>query len=111
MSLDLREGDTLVLGGKEYPVKSCAEWPWSLASQILASFATQTASTKRSPAIVNGKRGAPATNLASVKCTPAYPASADVAQRAGLDTPHELLQVYVDGGDVCYELVLEDLKR
>ena len=24
--LDVREGDFLVVGGREYPVRSCAEW-------------------------------------------------------------------------------------
>jgi hypothetical protein len=27
-SPDVREGDVLVTGGKEYPIRSCAEWDW-----------------------------------------------------------------------------------
>ena len=26
---DIREGDILVASGKDYPIKSCAEWVWS----------------------------------------------------------------------------------
>lgn len=27
-AVDVREGDVLVVDGKEYPIRSCAEWKW-----------------------------------------------------------------------------------
>ena len=110
MALDLREGDILVVAGAEYPIRSCAAWEWG-HGRAMQRMCTKTATTKRSPAVSGGKRGVPVTKLFDLRCTPLDPLTAELAQRVGLDTPHELLQTYVDGGDVYYELVLEDLKR
>ena len=110
MALDLREGDTLVVGSTEYPIKSCASWRWLYGAGI-ARLATETASTKRPPAVVAGKRGAPVTLLASIQCTPLDPADPEIRQRLALETPHELLQTFVNGGDVFYHLIVEELKR
>lgn len=111
MALDIREGDLLVAGGIEYPIRSCADWTWGYYSSGIRRLLTVTASTKRAPALVDGKRGAPATNLTGIKCMPLDPADAEVVQRLGLETPHELLQTIVDGGDQFYALILEELKR
>ena len=61
-------------------------------------FATVTASTKRTPAIASGLFGTAAASIASLKCTPLDPLTPEVAMRAGLDTPHELLQTFTEGG-------------
>jgi hypothetical protein len=61
-------------------------------------LATVTASTKRAAAPVSGKTSAPVANLTSLKCTPLDPVDAELSKRLGLDTPHELLQTFVDGG-------------
>jgi hypothetical protein len=115
MSLDIKEGDVLVVGANEYPIRSCAEWSWRY-SRTFRRMATVTASTKRNPALVSGKRGAPVANLTGVKCTPLDPVDPELAVklrsgRSDLGTPHELLVTFVDGGNVFYRLVLEDLKR
>lgn len=108
-----------------------------MSSASFTRLTTVTASTKRA-VMVSGKRGTPATNIASLKCTPLDPVNSEIAQRLGLDTPHELLQTYTEAadivegdflvvgakeypikavadwqwGDVVYRhLVLEDLKR
>lgn len=60
-------------------------------------LATVTASTKRPPAVSSGKRGAPATNIVSLSCTPLDPVNAEIQQRLQLKTPHELSQTFVDG--------------
>lgn len=60
-------------------------------------FATVTASTKRAPAISGGKRGTPVTEIASLRCTPLDPVDAELRQRLSLETPHELMQTFVDG--------------
>jgi len=68
------------------------------SSGSFARLATVTASTKRPPAISSGKRGAPAENVASLVCTPLDPVDAELRQRLALDTPHALLQTFVDNG-------------
>ena len=110
MSLDIKEGDFLTVGGVDYPIKACSVWQWRYG-RAMRRFLTVTATTKRTPTVTNGKRGAPTTKLTNVRCMPLDPASPEVAQRVALDTPHTLLQTVVDGGDTFYELVLENLKR
>lgn len=109
-TVDIVVGDVLVVGGKDYPIRSVAEWdgfpPGSLAFKRMA---TVTASTKRSPALSSGVRGAMTTNLASVKCTPLDPVDPDLRSRLKLNTPHELLECFVDGTPYL-RLILEDLK-
>ena len=61
-------------------------------------LAYETASTKRPPAIASGKRGDPVENIASLFCIPLAPIDPNVTLRLGLDTPHELLQTFVDDG-------------
>lgn len=114
MALDIMEGDYLVVGLKEYPIRACQEWTWTRPGAAgIRRFATLTASTKRQPAIVGGKRGAPETKLTGVKHTPLDPLTVtpEIRERFDLQTPHELLETYVNGGDVFYRLVLEDLKK
>lgn len=113
MALDIKEGDYLVVGTKEYPIRFCEEWAWYAGSGIKRLLRV-TASTKRQPAISGGKRGAAETKLTGVRCTPLDSInqySPDIRNRVELNTPHELLQTIVDGGDVFYQLYLEDLKR
>lgn len=111
MALDIREGDVLVVSSTDYPIRSCAEWSYRYARRGMKRLTSVTASTKRAPAISSGKRGTPAVNLTGLACTPLDPVDAEIRQRLGTDTPHELLQTFVDGGDTFYHLVIEDLKR
>lgn len=39
--LDIAEGDLLVLGGVEYPVRAVEEWPWSDGSTFLRVLVEQ----------------------------------------------------------------------
>lgn len=110
MSLDILTGDIYVVGANEYPIRACAAWAW-YAGRGMRRLLKVTASTKRQPAMSSGKRGAPVTNLTGLRSTPLDPLSPEIAERLALDTPHTLLQTFVDGGDVFYDLVLEDLKR
>lgn len=61
---------------------------------------TITASTKRPPAIVGGKRGEMVAHLASVQIAPLTSVSSEVALRAGLDSPYALLQTFADDVDI-----------
>ena len=108
--IDVREGDVLVLGGADYPIKSCEAWPWPAGTRGVVPFLGATASTKRSPGIVNGKRGEPAVHLTGVRSTALYPATPDILKREDLQTPHTLLMAYLDGSDTVYALVVEDLR-
>lgn len=63
-------------------------------------FLTVTAGTKRAPAIAGGKRGTPVTQVASFLCTPLDPVDAEVRQRLGVQTPHELLQTFTKETDI-----------
>lgn len=63
-------------------------------------FLTITASTKRSPAISGGKRGAAVTQLASLTTTPLWPVDPEVRQRLALNSPHEVLETYTLATDV-----------
>ncbi len=67
-----------------------------MTSKSFARAANVTASTKRPPTIASGKRGAPTTNIASLSCTPLDPIDPELRQRLALETPHELLQTFVD---------------
>ena len=65
---------------------------------IFTLMATVSASTKRTPAVSNSKFGTAASSIASLSCFPLDPVNAEIAARMGLDTPHELLQTFVEGG-------------
>ena len=80
-------------------------WPW-LYWQLppvvrrdagFALSATLSASTKRSPTVSGGKRGTPEVHLVDIWVTPLDPVDPETRQRLALNTPHELLQSFVDG--------------
>lgn len=64
-----------------------------------SKLATITASTKRAGYDAGeGKKTAPVENVASLSCTPLDPVDPELRERLALDTPHELLQTFVDAG-------------
>lgn len=110
--MDLQEGDLLVVAGKEYPIKSCAEWASNrMNTPGFRRMANVAASTKRAPAMAGGKIAAAATRLTGLKCTPLDPVSPDIQKRVALDAPMELLQTFLTDGAGFVHLVLEDLKK
>ena len=60
-------------------------------------MATFSASTKRNPAPVGGKRGAPAVNLSSVSHVGLLPLSKEILERYVLESPIEGFVTYVSG--------------
>ncbi len=68
----------------------------SSPSRSFTLFDTVAASTKRNPTVASGKRGTATTNISSLACTPLDPVSAEVANRFGLNTPHEIMETFVD---------------
>lgn len=66
-------------------------------------MANVTAATKRPPALdANGQRGEPASNIASLSCTPLDPADGEQARDLAirlsrvLESPIQILQTFVD---------------
>ena len=110
--MDILEGDTLVVGSKEYPIKECGEWSTDKMNTLgFRRMANVTASTKRPPAISGGKRGEATTKLSGLKCTPLDPVSSEIRKRVALDTPMELLQTFLTDGSGFVHLVVEELKK
>ena len=65
-------------------------------SDAFSQFATTTASTKRSPAAVDGKIGSPETYLAGLSITPLMPLDQETALSLALNSPREAKQTFVD---------------
>ena len=107
MTVDIDTGHVLVVDSVEYAIRKCNPW-LDLVTDSVLSMMTKTASTKKPPAIVSGKRGEPATNLTGLHCSPVWPASNETREREMLKTPINLYECYVDGTDTIYHLVLED---
>jgi len=104
--MDIREGNFLVISGKEYPIKSCADWIDPLMdTRSFSHLATISCSTKRT------QKGNPATNLTGLKCIPLMPVDPELRRRLGLETPHEIKQTFITDGAGFVQLVVEELKR
>lgn len=120
MTLDIREGDTLVLGGNEYPIRAVGVWKWDGAASLgMQRMLTETASTKRPPAVAGGKRGAAQTYLTGIKCSPLDPADpawrAEVFSRdSRLDTLKsyaQMMETTVDDDGRFLRLMVEQVKQ
>jgi len=61
---------------------------------MLRSLCTVTASTKRNPAPVAGRIGAPVTSLSSLAVTPLWPAGAETVRTLDLNSPREFKECY-----------------
>lgn len=111
--LDIVEGDILVMvvGGKEYPIKSCAEWESDRMNTAgFRRMAKKACKTKRAGSVSSTDAGQIAVNLSDLRCTPLDPVSPEIQKRVALDTPMELLQTFLTDGDGFVHLVLEDIK-
>ncbi|MDD2921789.1 MAG: hypothetical protein PHQ36_05830 [Anaerolineales bacterium] len=114
MALDIREGDILVIGGREYPIRFCGDYSFAPGStSSMRRMCSTTASTKRSPAVVGGVRGDPEVKLTGIKCAPLDPVSQreSLALRNVTQAPYELLKTIMDGGDMFYTLFVENIRK
>lgn len=59
-------------------------------------MATVSCSTERAT-LSDGKRGKPVSYLAALHCTPLDPVDPELRERLKLNTPHELLQTFIEG--------------
>lgn len=112
MTMDIVEGDLLVVGDKEYPIKSCAEWETSRlnTSSFRRRMAIKECSTKRRGTVSSTNAGAYAEYLRHLFCTPLDPVNPEIQKRVALDAPMELLQTFLTDGDGFVHLVVEDVK-
>jgi len=72
----------------------------SPGSRSWKKIATKTVSIKRSPSLVDGKRGAKVAvdGLTDLRCTPLTPTDPEIRARLGLErSPHEILQISIHG--------------
>lgn len=111
MALDIANGDFLVVNGEEYPIKAVRAWDFRASgSRSFRRMCTVSASTKRAPGIVSGRRGPAVVNLTGLTCTPLDPVDGETRQRLALDTPHSLVQTFAGDGTSYVHLIMEDLK-
>ena len=109
--IDIREGDLLVVGTDEYPVKAVEKWTqadWNTKS--FAHMASVSVSTKRNPTVgADGKRGTATTSLTGLKATPLDPVDLEVIQRLALDSPVRLLETFISDSTGFVHVVVEEL--
>jgi hypothetical protein len=68
-----------------------------MTTASFSRIANITASTKRSPAIVNGKSGVATTKLSSLPILPLMPASSEIVLKYKLQSPRKVYQTYTQG--------------
>ena len=111
--IDIKEGDVLVSGTNEYPVRAVLYYEkadWNTKS--FAHMATKTVSTKRNPTVdASGKRGTLTTSLTGLKATPLDPADQEIIQRLALESPVQLLETFIADSAGFVQLIVEDLKH
>lgn len=110
MTIDIREGDILVVGALEYPIKSVDFYATPrLNTRAFSRMTTIAASTKRSFSS-GGVRTAAETFLSGLKCTPLDPARIR-SQLTDLRSPAKILQTFLADGDGYVKLEIEDIKQ
>lgn len=106
MAIDIKEGDYLVVGAKSYPIRDCEVWDWAYSGRAIRRMLRLTISTSRMQS-----SGTPSTILTGIRATPLDPVDAETRERLALESPHTLLETFVEAGGTFYRLILEDLKR
>ncbi|HMN11833.1 MAG TPA: hypothetical protein PKD55_05855 [Bellilinea sp.] len=71
-----------------------------MKSAAFARMASVTASTKRNPAAVAGKVGAPVSHLASLSILPVMPVTSQIVEMYRLQSPRESYVTYAEEADV-----------
>ena len=109
--IDIREGDYLVVGLDEYPVKAVEIWNrLDFNTFSFSVMANITASTKRS-AFSDGKSGAPVAYLTSLAITPLDPVTQDIVERLALESPVRLLETFIADSAGFVHVIIEDLQH
>ena len=66
-------------------------------ARIFPNTTAITATITRNPDVSGGKRGTPETVVADLSFEPLESVDPELRQRLALDTPHELLQTFIEG--------------
>lgn len=111
IDLDIREGDTLTVDGKNYPVKAVQTFTTGgFHGSTFRRMAVKQASVTRQ--VADGAGGYTPTILyEGIACTPLDPQTFENTRREALRTPEQLLQTYIASTNGFYKLLLEDLKK
>jgi len=110
IDLDIREGDTLTVDGKNYPIKAVQTYnAGNFRGSSFRRLATQRAGITRQ--VSSGTGYVPTVIYENLACTPLDPQTAENQRREVLNTPAQLLQTYVASKSGFYKLLLEDLKK
>jgi hypothetical protein len=104
MSLDIRNGDTLIVGNKRYPISRSAGY---LNARVTPAFRRSLVNTCT---IVRSIKGTD-TTVFSGKCTVLDPVDPETRKRMLLETPHSVLQTFIAGSAEFEHLFVEDLNR
>lgn len=111
MALDIAFGDLLTLDGDEYPIKGVERWNLAAGMGMLALM-TETAATKRAPAMSGGKRGAAVTHLTALQCTPLLPLTGEKEPRP---LPHNVqsFECFIDDTDgaAVVRVIVDDVSQ
>lgn len=75
----------------------------AMGDESFTAMATVLASTKRNPAAVNGKVGAPLVHLDEIRIVPLMPVSPETAEQYQLRSPRETKQTFVEGASDIQE--------
>lgn len=110
MAFVVRDGDILVVDGRDYPIKSVKSYKTrAYRGGTFSRMATVECSLVRMvPTDGEYERTTIATNLL---CTPLDPQTYETGRREVLRTPEALLQTYISTSEGYYKLLLEELKK
>ena len=109
--MDVKEGDVLTVSSVDYRIRSVADWDaHGFAGPGFALGKTVSCATKRAPSISSGRRGAAASHLTGLTCTPLDPVAPELATTLGLQAPYELRQTFLGDGTDYIHIIIEEIK-
>lgn len=104
MSLEIRNGDVLVVAGRRYPIARSAGY---VNARVTPAFRRNLINTCT---VVRSIKGVEST-VFSGKCTVLDPVDPDTRKRMLLETPHSVLQTFLSGTAEFEHLFVEDTHR
>lgn len=104
MSLDIRNGDTLIVNSKRYPITRSAGYLNARVTPVFRRSLVNTCTIVRS---IKGTE----TTVFSGTCTVLDPVDPETRKRMQLEIFHTVLQTFVSGSNEFEHLFVEDLSR
>ena len=110
MNLDVRLDDEIVVGTEAFNLVGLERLPMATAAAFLEMM-TLTIETRRAPEVdAEGKRGEAITYLTNVRSTPLLPVTGRVELRPTMQTPVQVLELYLDGTTEILHAMVERKK-